>query len=300
MIFYTPKSRLLIAIASLITSVGAYSATTDYLYNPNIFRETRGVNNVGLGSGDFLQFGADVFGGSSNFSISGAFTPTGASAPTFTTSSVPCAPTSVNAAFCAAVTNYSPAKTDGSWKVEIVKGTEILVSPLPTVSTIPTTPVPYPSSVTITGNGLTPSINWSYPNGYLPDALRIAIYDRSVILANGTNDIIHSTVLNPSTTGYTIPTKLSTGLTLLPGHDYAINFQMIDTRDNGSIQSGTGNSNLLARSSSFFNFRPPEPGAPAIIQLPMVSGQTGIYEFNVANVGPSSITFIDLLTIAQN
>ncbi len=52
--------------------------------------------------------------------------------------------------------------------------------------------------------------------------------------------------------------------------------------------------NYPNRSYSFFDFTPQlGTTTPSDIALPMVSGTTGVYHFNVGSVGPDSVTFID-------
>jgi hypothetical protein len=107
------------------------------------------------------------------------------------------------------------------------------------------------------------------------------------------DNIIHTAILSPGQNSYTFPSTLSTGQTLIAGDKYSINFQLIDTRDGGSDPSNS-NADILARSNSWFDFTPQLGSTtPSNIQLPMVNGQTGVYQFEVGTVGPSSVTFID-------
>jgi hypothetical protein len=126
----------------------------------------------------------------------------------------------------------------------------------------------------------------------------VNIFDKSDRIANGTANIIHSINLAPGATSYTVPATLNSSTTgnpvsLIPGHSYAINFQVIDTRNDQPIAAGAGNAQILTRSNSFFDFSPPLPGQPPVIELPMISGNNKVYQFNVGSVGPSSVTFID-------
>ena len=43
----------------------------------NMFRDTRGANNVGVGQGDLLQYGADIVGGSLGTTLGASYPPTG-------------------------------------------------------------------------------------------------------------------------------------------------------------------------------------------------------------------------------
>src|SRR5205807_5489140 len=80
------------------------------LTGQNIFRDFRGVNDVGIAAGDQLQFGGDIGGGSAGFSGAGIFTPTGSITPTIIQSLSPCGPLSVDPNFCARSTPFTTAK----------------------------------------------------------------------------------------------------------------------------------------------------------------------------------------------
>jgi hypothetical protein len=155
--------------------------------------------------------------------------------------------------------------------------------------------VPFPASVTITNsaNGINPTISWTLPGGFAPDAFRVQIYDRSTpARVNGVADIIHTVILSPTTASYTIPTILSTGQQLIIGDKYSINFQMQITRDGGPNPTNS-NADILTRSNSWFDFTPQLGGnLPPNIALPMVDAN-GVYHFNVGKVGPDFVTFID-------
>jgi hypothetical protein len=69
------------------------------------------------------------------------------------------------------------------------------------------------------------------------------------------------------------------------GGNYAINFQIIDTRDGQPLppNANNENANILTRSFSVFDFSPPGAGAPPVIQLPTIAAN-GVYHFNVGSV----------------
>jgi hypothetical protein len=256
----------------------------------NIFRDFRADNDVGIGGGDLLQFGANIDGGSAGVTIQGIFTQTGGSQ--MVTSSAPCGPLAVNANFCANQEKFSDAKLNDSWQVQFNKGAAKDTFNLPTAATIPLTPVNFPHSVTISANppSLTnpngdPTISWVLPAGTNANAFRVNIFDKSVVLMNGTNDVIESNNLKPMATNFT-PT-----VALKPGGSYAINFQVIQTRDHNPIPLNSGNADILTRSNSFFDFSPPTSGEPPVISLPTI--HNGVYYFRIDSVGPSSVTFID-------
>jgi MYXO-CTERM domain-containing protein len=155
--------------------------------------------------------------------------------------------------------------------------------------------VPFPVNVTISNSGLTPTISWTIPNGFVPDGFRVQIFDRDRLIPNtGQADIIQSQNLAPSATSFTIP-----GGVLQPNGHYDINFQVIETRLNNATPDPTdhlpftGNPSILVRSNSFFDFSPLSGVGPADIHLPTIVN--GVYHFSITDVGPTSVTFIDPL-----
>ena len=266
------------------------------LTGENIFRDTRGINDVGIAQGDSLQFGGSIAGGSAGFTGAGLFTATGASTPTLVQSPVACGPVAVNENFCARSTSFRTAKLDGTWAFQVANGANTATFALPSVTDIPLTPVPFPLSVTISNSidGKEPTISWTLPTGFTPNAFRVQIYDRSSPpLANGTQNVIYTTIVPPTSTQFTVPADLGNGQALVVGNKYTINFQVITTRDGGSDPTNS-NADFLTRSNSFFDFTP-EPGdtTPSNIALPMVDGITGVYHFDIGTVGADAITFID-------
>jgi PEP-CTERM motif-containing protein len=274
------------------------------------FTDDQSINDVGVGAGGGLifNFGAQISGGSLGYSIAGIFTPTGSTIPTLTQNLSPCGPTSTSPNFCGrntAVTNPKlngpwGSGLNGTWDLEIqsppnVSGTTATATfPLPTTAGLSLTPLPFPASVTITNsaNGVNPTIGWTLPAGFTPNGFAVLIFDRSTpLLPNGTHDVIGQATLPSNATSYTLPTTLSSGQSLTVGDKYTIALQTITTR---SGNPAGAESDFKNRSYSFFDFTPQLGGStPANINLPMVSGTTGVYQFNVGQVGPSSITFID-------
>jgi len=248
----------------------------------NMFRDTRGANDVGIGQGDRFQFGADIVGGSAGVSLGATYDPTG-----FTVSQFACNPLAVNANFCSRTTAFDANKTD-PWAIRFTRGADTSLFTGPTLAGTQQA-VPFPVSVTLSGSGLTPTISWQVPGGFAPDGFRINVFDKSKILPNGQADIVHSVAIAPSSTSYQIPTTFSSGLSLQEGGNYTINLQLIDTR--GDVPFTNNNAQILRRSSSFFAFTPLTGTSPPDVALPTVVN--GVYNFSVTNVGPSSITFID-------
>jgi len=84
----------------------------------NMFRDTRGANDVGIGQGDRFQFGADIVGGSAGVSLGATYGPTG-----FTVSQFACNPLAVNANFCSRTTAFDANKID-PWTIRFTRGAD--------------------------------------------------------------------------------------------------------------------------------------------------------------------------------
>jgi hypothetical protein len=253
----------------------------------NMFRDTRGANNIGIAQGDVFQYGASIVGGSLGTTLGASYPTTG-----FTDPQAPCSPLAVNQNFCANATPFVINRTVQPWTLRFERPNEapVLVGGPSLAGT--ETAVPFPVNVTISGSGLTPMISWTIPNGFVADAIRINIFDRNVRLPNGQADQNHVAQVDPNTGAYTIPAVLSSGQTLAFGGNYVFSVQLIDTRRDPAIFLATGsNAEILRRSSSFFGFTPLSPNGPPNVALPTVVN--GVYNFAVTNVGPNSVTFID-------
>ena len=257
----------------------------------NMFRDTRGINVVGVTPGSQVQYGADIQGGSLGSTI-------GASNGAFVDPPAPCGPLAVNANFCAGTFAFNGSLLSGH-TIQFKNGPDTLSVAAPSLVGAES-PVPFPVSVTITSGATptTPTISWVVPN-FTPNAFRVNIFDVSgPNLPNGTKNVIHSAAIAATSTSYTIPA--SVGLTT--NHNYAINFQVIDLRDGATeaqFLQTNNNALILNRSNSYFNFNPQTAGPPNV-HLPQVApdqnpnDQFGpVYQFAVEQVGPTSITFID-------
>ncbi len=267
----------------------------------NMFRDTRGVNSVGIPQGDAFQFGANINGGSLGTTLQGIYGPSG-----FATGTTLCSPLSVNLNFCGHSTAYDASRTASPWTFVFGNGADSLSVTGPSLALNANAilnPVPFPASVTISQGptAAQPTISWVIPNGVVPDGFRIQIFDVSAPnLPNGTKNVIHSVAVTPTTTSYTMPVTLSAGGVLDAGgsHNYAINFQVIETRNHVAFTNN--NAQILRRSNSFFNFTPTTASGPPNVHLPQVGIDPNltdnygpVYHFNVATVGASSVTFID-------
>ncbi len=247
----------------------------------NMFRDTRGANDVGIGQGEVFQFGADIVGGSLNATLSAAYQ------DGFSRGPIPCAPLAVNRNFCGGSIGFHAGRLD-PWTFSFNRGSNNLQVQGPSLLGAESA-VPFPVSVAMSGTGLTPTISWQVPAAIAPDGFRVVIYDKGRILANGQADVIHIEAVSAAATSFTVPEILNSGLTLRQGGNYTINLQMIETRD--GLQFKNNNAQILRRSNAFFAFTPLTGDVPSDVALPTVVD--GVYNFNISEVGPDKITFID-------
>lgn len=272
----------------LLGATGAASAQPISLVNNsiNMFRDTRGASDVGVSAGDRVQYGADIVGGSGGAFLRGIY-PAG-DAQLFQTGLGTCAPLTVAPNFCSGSTAFN-ANRLAPWTLRFTRGAELLETTGPSLLGAEQA-VPFPVSVSISGAGLTPTISWQIPGSFAPDGLRVNIYDKNNIRANGVADVIHSIAIAPGAGSYTLPALMNgNNQPLDTGGNYTINLQLIETR--GHTTFTNNNAQILRRSNSFFAFTPLTGNVPDDIALPTVAD--GVYNFSVAEVGPSSITFID-------
>jgi hypothetical protein len=149
--------------------------------------------------------------------------------------------------------------------------------------------VPFPTNVTLSGSGVTPTVAWTVPGGFTPDGFRVLIYDKGHLLPSGAADVIHSVPVPANATSYPIPSLLSSGQQLVLGGNYTITLELIETRNHVAFTGS--NAQILRDSQGFFAFSPLDRPGPPNVFLPTVV--EGIYNFSIMGVGPTSVTFID-------
>src|ERR1700730_1529675 len=261
----------------------------------NSFRDTRGVNDVGVAPGDINQFGAALARSAVNTTVS-------AVQGTFTVGPNPCGPLAVNQSFCATGTAFNTNRL-GSWALTFQNGTDVATAVTPSLAGLPANPVPFPTSVSISNTGTTPTLSWTVPAGFAPDAVRVNVFDKSLTRANGATDIIFSTALGATQTTFQIPANDPINPTqplLKSTGQYVLNVQLIETRAHAPLV-GNNNDNILRRSNSYFDFSPrtgPQPSAflPSVGPAPNPSSGLGApYQFSVAGVKAGQTIFIDPL-----
>jgi hypothetical protein len=162
--------------------------------------------------------------------------------------------------------------------------------------------MPFVQSMTVSGSGLTPTINWTLP-GSTPDGIdvmRIRVQDNDHLVTVQSrqgpprsfqqSDLIWQSAALAST-NFAMPNGV-----LSYGTSYSISIDLAHTRADGSV---------VSRSSSYFDFTPIDPATlpagvsnialPTLTPVPTTNGLLAgpVYGFNVGHVGPNEITFID-------
>ncbi|MBW8846554.1 MAG: PEP-CTERM sorting domain-containing protein [Burkholderiales bacterium] len=197
---------------------------------------------------------------------------------------------------------YDPALT-GSWRLYL--STSANFNP----NTVYQTPslgdvgaMPFVSSMTVSGSGLTPSVTWTLPSSTPTsiDQMRVRVFDNShpttVESRYGdpysflqSDQLFQSAALGSSS--YTVPTGL-----LSYGTHYSIAIDLNHLRADGSP---------VSRSTSYFDFTPIDPATlpagvgnialPTTTPVPTTSGLLAgpVYNFHVGDVGSDHVTFID-------
>jgi hypothetical protein len=284
--------RALLSVAAVTATAlvflpNAYGIPITSITRLNNFRDTRGLNDVGVAQGDRIQFGADV--------VPKAGTTIAAVQGNVALGAFPCSGLAVSPNFCARTVAFNPALT-GAWTLTFQNGTDTATAMTPPLGAAAATPVPFPTNVTISGNGFTPTLSWTIPSGYTPDAVRINIIDKSgPNLPNGAKDVVHSATLAGSATNFVVPTTLSSGQPLKEGNAYVLSILLITA--SGPI---IGNSGIVKESQSFFDFTPLRGSTPPQVLLPTVGpapnpalGLGPAYQFQVAGVKGGQTIFVD-------
>lgn len=275
--FMLVSGALLLPAAAVAQPISLVAGTV------NMFRDSRGANDVGAGAGERFQFGADVVGGSTGVSLGATY----GLPPTATVAQFDCGALTVNPNFCSRTTAFNAGRLQ-PWTLRFVRGTDKLELPGPSLLGAEQA-VPFPVSVTLAGSGLTPTVSWVVPHAFAPDGFRINVFDKNRVLPNGGIDIVHSVAIAANATTYTLPATFSSGLALVEGGRYTINLQLIETRNH--VAFNNNNAQILRRSNSYFAFTPLTGNNPPAVALPTVNN--GVYNFNIAQVNANSITFID-------
>lgn len=143
-------------------------------------------------------------------------------------------------------------------------------------------PIGLATGAAITGGGSQPTFSWSAPDGSIPDAVTLIIYDRTQLRADGFyNSIYVSPQLGSSVTSFQLPDTALLQADAL----YSLDIRYLDLRASGSP---------LSVSDAFFDFTLLPSNAPdAPVYLPQVLSD--VYYFDIDSLPQAQTFFIDPL-----
>jgi hypothetical protein len=227
-------------------------------------RDNVSSNTVNISEGQRLTYGAASVVPNGNNGTS-AFAEQGS-----TSTPLVSIPFSTNPNLFSYTIPYDPSLT-GQWKLTFTNGLNQTVVQSPAVGGV--IQMPFPMNMAISGSGTTPTFSWTIPVGSPVDGIRVIIWDLGqwVSIRNIADQIHLVQNLPGNTLNYTVPAILSTGQSLIAGRHYAVNIELIQTRDD---TSNTINPNIINRSRAFFNFSPLSQGITGPILLPIVNQET--------------------------
>lgn len=287
--------RMLLSVAGVVlllvgTAGLGYGDPITSITDLQNYRDTRSLNDVGVGQGDRIAYGANVVPNGA------AGTMIAATQGTFrnpATGYIPCGGFTTLPNQCGLSSPFDLSRI-GQWTLEFYNGgdTATAVTP-PLTASAAAAPVPFPVNVTISGSGTAPTLSWTIPATFTPNVIRVQVLDKKVKNPQGVSDIIFSRNLPWNSTSFTIP-----GNVLSFDTEYVLSIELIETRD-GTDWTGSPNSNISRRSKSFFDFTPIS-GGPPNVYLPTVgpppdpsTGFGAPYQFSISNIVPGVTVFID-------
>jgi hypothetical protein len=222
-------------IASPITATGSFE-----------FLDNRSANDAGVGTGTLIQFGENsVVPNGQNGTTATARLGAGSPIP------LPNLNEGINSnLFTRTVTDS--AANRGSWTLDFTNGLNTASRTTPSISTA-LTALPFVTSVSVSGTGLTPTLNWTDTASTL-DAVAVRIRDNGITAAltgKFSASVISLNYFAPTTTSFQIPTGLLTA-----GHEYSFEIDQLQTRT--PIHAGEGNGAIfvstLNQSRAFFDY----------------------------------------------
>jgi len=274
-----------LAIISL-TSIPAAATEITVSGEFNIL-ENRAENSVGLGTGIRYNFGAQTVLPNGANGTTGIATQNGKEVSLFN-QGLSIAPNRLGAVINPNAPQYVGLDLTGSWNMTFTNGTDSAIASTPTLNGA--SPMPFVSSVTISGSGPAPTFSWTIPNTVAPDGVTIQIRDTTDLRGPGAGvaNIIYSNTVSSSFHSFTVPTNIG----LQTGRLYSLEIVLLDTRND---QPNGFFTNLLSVSRSFFDFSLLPEGSPPNVVLPtLILGDTPYYRFNTSVVNGQTV-FIDPL-----
>jgi uncharacterized repeat protein (TIGR01451 family) len=155
------------------------------------------------------------------------------------------------------------------------------------------------TNVSLTGGGFTPTFRFDVPEGFVPNAIRIQIFDKSVTLPGptGGKDIIHSAPMPSGARSYTVPPVLSSGQTLQVGKPYVLAITLIELRPPFTEADFVATNRLamvLSRSLTFFDFTPSPPPTVMVTSNATIFRPGELLEIDVTVANPGESAAVDV------
>lgn len=247
---------MLLAVTVAMSGLASVPAAATAITVTGLFHslENRGDNSVGISVGVRQLFGAVSVVPNGDNGTSGVATQDGVTMP-LTFDPIDIAPNvfDTGIAFNSNLT--------GSWDLTFTNGTDIAHAATPTIADASI--LPLVNNVTISGSGAAPSFNWTVPNTFAPDGIRIEIRDTTDLVQGGAN-VIYSRMFPSTTTSFTVnPTDPSLTQPLQLGRTYSLEIDLLDTRDN-LARGGRPNILSMSRTFSDFSLQVPEPSVSTL------------------------------------
>lgn len=272
-----------IAAVILAGAAAAAQAAPVTISTPFINLENRGINSLGFTSGQFMRIGAVSVtpnGANGTTGVGTHVLPDGTTARR----TINFNPSPLNPNFFQRNFNDAP-ELRGDWRLTFTNGSD---SNFRDVSIAPTVQqVGFVNSITLSGNGITPTFTWTPPPNTTVNGYRVNIYDKALVTPNNSGQVT-SRDLPPNTTSYTInPAHFTVpNYAFSERNRYVVEIAVLQTKDN---TTNTNNSNLQAISRSYADFTPNSSGIA--VNLPVVQ-DNGVYKFDIT-VQPNVTYYLD-------
>ena len=273
---FLPRFVRLVGVTVLSFSLVAATksfAEPIVILDTDLSRDTRSLNNIGFRPGDRLTLFAAVQPNPLSDPVVGLDTSVSASLNTtnldlFFAGSQPFFPNEYSRSIA-----YDPALT-GSWTISATNPADPnspVTALTPAVGNAGTTE--FVENMSLTGNGVTPTLNWQFPASSVRDTVQVRIYDHQQFDAFGFEKLIHLEFVDPNQTSFDIPSILNdnNGMGLVIGDRYTIAIISDERRSDRSV---------AARSRSFFEFVAVDFGDTPVF-IPTV-GPDNVYRFDIA------------------
>ena len=267
-------------LASLVSQ--GHAGTITFPGTPSLILSTRSENDIGKTPGERIVIIDDNVTPNSAAGTSVTATPNPSSGITDT---VTLGNSPANTVFPDQFSSSIPYNSNltAPWTLTVANGGSSTTVTTPSI--VGVNPIPFASSVTISGSSTNPTFNWQYPTGSVNGVI-INIYDKDQPLGGGFNTV-YKTTLTGTTNSFTVPTQLAGGLTLQQGTPYSIDIYGVSLRN---PLLSISNANSAAWSEAFFDFTPLPAGSP-LVNLPLVT-TSGAYQYDMSVTSGQEV-FID-------